>query len=215
MDFDYLLNPETYVDDDAVNRFHIILEANTNFKPQCSLLIQKPELIQSMPEYEKHVQIIFNDRGIDGDFKKVGHWAAIYYNGQGTVYIYDSLYKELTKKQRLFLRRMFRFEFTIDFVSNIQQQRNVYDCGIFAINFATSLALGIKPEEHYICIDTMRTHLVTILNTNTLILFPSILLDHHQPSTPAIADVTTASSLLTTTKLSNASTVIKKMQYQH
>ena len=50
----------------------------------------------------------------------------------------------------------------------VQQQRNRYDCGIFAIAFATDIAHNHKPEQRTYNESVMRKHLLTQLENETM-----------------------------------------------
>ena len=54
----------------------------------------------------------------------------------------------------------------------VQQQTNGYDCGIFAIAFATCLALGTNPSNATFDIQRMHSHLVTCLRATKMSTFP-------------------------------------------
>ncbi len=58
-------------------------------------------------------------------------------------------------------------------IKSCQQQGNGYDCGVFAIAFATSLANGIDPATLLYNPDTMRTHLDSCMKSGVLLPFPS------------------------------------------
>ena len=60
---------------------------------------------------------------------------------------------------------------SLDFVP-VQQQTNDSDCGVFAIAFAVSLALGTDPMHVTFDIHRMRLHLAACLKDKKLNMFP-------------------------------------------
>jgi len=60
------------------------------------------------------------------------------------------------------------------FFPDVQAQTNNYDCGVFDIAYATSLALNRNPAFEYFIISEMRPHVLRILESRELIQFPSI-----------------------------------------
>jgi hypothetical protein len=58
-------------------------------------------------------------------------------------------------------------------VKSCQRQSNGYDCGVFAIAFATSLANGEDPASRLYNPKKLRAHLVDCLASGTLTPFPS------------------------------------------
>jgi len=105
-----------------------------------------------------------------------GHWVTISTIGTShpTVRIYDSLYSSAgtrlkaqiaavmaTEKQNLILEFM-----------DVAMQSGSYDCGLFAIAFATALALGEKPELFSFEQSKMRTHLRQCLEKGEMEMFP-------------------------------------------
>ena len=91
------------------------------------------------------------------------------------VYLYDSLQKEsLNKnlvKQIARLRKSEDAELRI-ISKAVQQQGNGYDCGIFAIAFATDIAYNHKPEQRTYNQSVMRKHLLAQLENETMTPFP-------------------------------------------
>jgi hypothetical protein len=58
-------------------------------------------------------------------------------------------------------------------VKNCQRQSNGFDCGVFAIAFATSLANGEDPATRLYDPKQLRTHLSECMTTGEMTLFPS------------------------------------------
>ena len=87
------------------------------------------------------------------------------------VHLYDSLQKEsLNKnlvKQIARLRKIEDVELCI-ISKAVQQQGNGYDCGIFAIAFATDIAYNRKPEQRTYNQSVMRKHLLAQLENETM-----------------------------------------------
>ena len=54
----------------------------------------------------------------------------------------------------------------------MQQQQDGYDCGIFAIAFATDVAYNHKPEQRTYNQSVMRKHLLAQLENETMSSFP-------------------------------------------
>ena len=57
-------------------------------------------------------------------------------------------------------------------VVNVQQKTNMYDCGIFAIAFATCLACNILPETVHLDVALLRPHLKRCLKSGQMEPFP-------------------------------------------
>lgn len=58
-------------------------------------------------------------------------------------------------------------------VKNCQQQQNSFDCGVFAIAFATSLVFGQNPSDVIYNTHHLRKHLKNCLDIKKLSLFPT------------------------------------------
>lgn len=58
-------------------------------------------------------------------------------------------------------------------VKPCQQQKNNYDCGVFAIAYATSIAMGIDPSTTILDKKQMRNHLIQCLLNQEFTLFPT------------------------------------------
>ena len=106
------------------------------------------------------------------------HWVTVSSpteSATSVVYLYDSLQKEsLNKnlvKQIARLRKSEDAELRI-ISKAVQQQGNGYDCGIFAIAFATDIAYNHKPEQRTYNQSVMRKHLLAQLENKTMTPFP-------------------------------------------
>ncbi|XP_047999641.1 uncharacterized protein LOC125236759 [Leguminivora glycinivorella] len=166
--FSYILNYNNYIEDDVVRAFHEKLLRCTSFRPRELELFQHPELIEPVPKNETHLQVIY-----DGDVGLVGHWSCIYYIN-GILRVYDSLVGVLGKSQKIYVKALFPYlsESCIQFPS-VQRQPNTIDCGLFAIAFATSLALKTNPSQFNYVPEMMRPHLLEMLLTDGLLAFPA------------------------------------------
>ena len=117
-----------------------------------------------------------------GEFVQVlhenNHWVTVsspIESATSVVYLYDSFIQEsLNKnlvKQIARLRKCEDAE--IRKISKVvQQQKNGYDCGIFAIAFATDVAYNHKPEQRTCNQSVMREHLLAQLENETMSPFP-------------------------------------------
>ena len=91
------------------------------------------------------------------------------------VYLYDSLQKEsLNKNLDKQIARLSKSEGAeLRIISKVvQQQGNGYDCGIFAIAFATDIGCTHKPEQRTYNQSVIRKHLLAQLGKETITLFP-------------------------------------------
>ena len=103
------------------------------------------------------------------------HWVCISNIGclPGKVHLYDSLFHDVISQEvedqtnDLLGGNLVSVEFV-----PVQQQTNDSDCGVFAIAFAVSLALGTDPMHVTFDIRRMRTHLATCLKDKKLNMFP-------------------------------------------
>ncbi len=161
-----------YLSTDTIEKFHEILGRQTTFEPQSVSLMRDDLYDEIVSMSEPHIQIL-----CDTDTEEVGHWICIHYNGD-MLHIYDSFNSgrtmNLTDQQLLYIERLFpalcpRIEY-----KKVKQQENAVDCGVFAIAFATTLALGLDPCEQDYDTGKMREHLLTIMETTILTPFPVV-----------------------------------------
>ena len=105
------------------------------------------------------------------------HWVCISNIGclPGKVHLYDSLYHDVISQevQDQTNDLLGGNLVSLDFVP-VQQQTNDSDCGVFAIAFAVSLALGTDPMHVTFDIHRMRLHLAACLKDKKLDMFPSL-----------------------------------------
>ena len=91
----------------------------------------------------------------------------------GKVHLYDSLFHDIISQEvedqtnDLLGGNLD----SLDFVP-VQQQTNNSDCGVFAIAFAVSLALGTDPMHVTFDIRRMHPHLIACLKDKKLNMFP-------------------------------------------
>ena len=104
------------------------------------------------------------------------HWILISTVGTVhlTVMVYDSLYctvNSSVERQIATLLNTNCKEIDLRFV-NVQMQYGGADCGLFAIAFATALALGHAPEAFHFQQNLMRQHLRECLEHGVITMFP-------------------------------------------
>ena len=92
-----------------------------------------------------------------------GHWVTVSTIGVAhpTVCVYDSLYSSAGTRLEAQIASLIQTEepeISLEFV-DVTVQAGTYDCGLFAVAFATALALGIRPEEFQFNQPEMRKHL--------------------------------------------------------
>jgi hypothetical protein len=103
------------------------------------------------------------------------HWVCISSIGclPGIVHLYDSLFQDVICQEIE--------DQTNDLLGDrldaqnyvpVQQQNNGSDCGVFAIAFATSLALGTDPRYITFDVPRMRPHLTACLKDGKISMFP-------------------------------------------
>ena len=105
-----------------------------------------------------------------------GHWITITTIGaqEGEVLVYDSLYPSVSscvKRQIAALLATDHDKITLKHM-DVQMQSGTYDCGLFAIAFATTLVHGELPGRFLFDQDSMRRHLVRCLELGEMTMFP-------------------------------------------
>ena len=106
------------------------------------------------------------------------HWITVSNIGAEphTVFVYDSSRHQCVnsdvKNQIAALVFSSEKEITLQYVA-VQQQLGSYDCGLFALAFATSLVHGCDPAKTTFTQVRMRQHLYQCINRGILSLFPS------------------------------------------
>ena len=149
--------------------FHEILKKKRKeFSPQSVLYIQNLRRIKLITRETPNLQIL-----LDHGYGDIGHWICTYFDGNNN-HIYDSLNRNsLSAQQEQYLKCLYPFPFKNVF-PQVQQQTNQYDCGIYAIAFATTICFNKNPANQIYHIPDMRTHAEQIFLTKTLMEFPSI-----------------------------------------
>ena len=103
------------------------------------------------------------------------HWVTISTIGTyPVVYVYDSMYDVASSHLRAQIACLLmaqQAEITITFV-DVKKQIGSYDCGLYAIAYATALAHGCDPGGHHYYQEKLRSHLKKCLLNRRLSLFP-------------------------------------------
>ena len=166
-DRDILLNPVGYLNDSIIAAAQDLLKnksvsqggfQDTVLGLTCNFQI----------ETEEFVQILFNGRN---------HWLVISTVGavdDSEVFVYDSVHvcvNQTIKNQIAALLATKRKEIKLKFM-DVQIQSGGYDCGLFAIAFATAIVLGNEPGKFFFDQSVMRRHLKNCLESENMSLFP-------------------------------------------
>ena len=145
---------------------HKFMELVPNLHMQSTLLLQSLINIEQNPSGRQFVQILFR-----GPIN-LGHWICVWYNGD-VLHIFDSLNEGLQDDHKKYISRLFSNSDMLNIVYEIVQiQKQPYNCGLFAIAFATSIAFGICPCNVIFEENLMRIHLKKVFIENTLQMFP-------------------------------------------
>ena len=107
-----------------------------------------------------------------------GHWVTVSTIGEAhpSVCVYDSLYSSagtLLEAQIASLIHTEKPEISLKFI-DVPVQAGMNDCGLFAIAFATALALGMRPEEFQFNQHEMRKHLCRCFEKGRMEMFPVV-----------------------------------------
>lgn len=157
------------MEDVHIDAFGKICSHYTNFTPQSVLFLQLPFHIKKISKNKPNLQILYNE--IEGS--DVGHWICTYYDGKVNN-IFDSLNSDNLKSDHLIYINRLYGENVENVFHRVQQQTNTYDCGIFAIAFATSICFNKSPVHEKYIINEMRPHVARIFTTKLLIEFPTL-----------------------------------------
>ncbi|XP_046688265.1 uncharacterized protein LOC124374004 [Homalodisca vitripennis] len=170
-----------YLSTDHMDRFGSILDENTEYHPVSCLAIDAMEGVSAVAT--PHIQILFSGKI---DASSIGHWIVVFHDGSN-LYVYDSLNSaHLTADQTKLLSLLFPDLSIVPAFIPVQRQENGFDCGVFAIANATSLALGRDPAKLRYDIPSMRPHLAEMLRTGRLDMFPTLSVS--SPPEPIIKD---------------------------
>lgn len=178
-----------FLEDEHIDYFALLLHNQFHYAIRESWYVQHPEVIEQLDANKEHIQIL-HSRDTNYTFNEnekysTDHWVCSYYDTK-RIYIFDSANrKQLHEKHKIFLEKLYPgFTFnsnTIEF-PDVQKQPNNYDCGVYAIAFATSLALGEWPINSSFLFDhnQMRNHSIKLFKHNIIISFPKILGDNEK-----------------------------------
>ena len=167
LDRDVLLNPEAWVTDSIVDAAQTLIKQSSPVgglqKVCCGLTMS------FTAEPSEFIQILCTSR--NGD-----HWLLVSTIGcvYPTVMVYDSKYRTVNKyieKQIALLYHCTHREIRLQFI-NTQMQYGGSDCGLFAVAFATALALQHNPEHYHFVQDKLRSHLLRCFQDGKMTMFP-------------------------------------------
>ena len=104
------------------------------------------------------------------------HWVVASNIGgvKDEVTVYDSLYKVVDKGTHDLLKRLFKNVKIKVFLLQPQLQAGIHDCGVFALAFCTSLAMGEDLSDVKFNQDVMRKHLEACCDKKHLSTFPKL-----------------------------------------
>ncbi|XP_077274118.1 uncharacterized protein LOC143903921 [Temnothorax americanus] len=168
---DNILSITNKLNDESLDLFLRIVSETSCFETQSVLYLQYPHLIEASRS-NKSLQII---GGTCTD-----HWRCIYFDGT-KLHVYDSLsgttYDKLAAKEKEYIRLRYPTITKYDIIcEKIQiKQRDSISCGIYAVAFATTVALkGNTCNEKYSTdVKCMRRYLFKILENKKLLPFPN------------------------------------------
>lgn len=149
--------------------FNQIMCAQTIYQMQSTLLLQHPNQIVPVPIEMDFIQILFS-----GNAHR-GHWITIFKRNT-QIHIFDTAgNKTLKDEHKIYISYLFPYHaFCQMTFEKIQLQTNAFDCGVFAIANAISLANNICPCYLEYDIPQMRSHLLKIFDENRFIMFPTM-----------------------------------------
>lgn len=154
---------------DHIEAFNKLMEFQYNISMISPACLQEPDTINAIDLCKPYIQILFS-----GSVNN-GHWICIYYD-KNIIHIYDSLNTNVLHNDfKIFLNYMFPIKDNLKIVyEQVQSQENSYDCGVFAIAFATCLLHQVCPCTVQFDIMQMRKHLFNIFDTNNIVMFPTV-----------------------------------------
>ena len=116
---------------------------------------------------EEFVQILNTGRG---------HWVTVSTIGMAhpTVCVYDSLYSSAGTKLEAQIASLIQTEKPEIYLKfmDVPVQAGASDCGLYAIAYATALALGVQPEEFHFDQHAMKKHLCQCFEKQKMQMFP-------------------------------------------
>lgn len=93
----------------------------------------------------------------------------------GTIKLYDSLYNDIIEDEvKAQVESLVADSNVATENVPVQQQLNGFDCGVFAVAFATCLVYGTKPDNINFDLSKIRQHLYDCLKNNQITPFPFI-----------------------------------------
>ena len=165
-DRDILLNPAGLLNDSIIDAAQKLLKqafpALSGLQCVCCGLTMNFDI-----EPSEFVQVIHNGRG---------HWLTISMIGTShpDVHVYNSMYHSVgtfVKAQTAALLHTESPAIRLQFM-NVQMQAGGYDCGLFAVAFATALAFGEPPGRYHFAQEKMRHHLWSCFERRQISMFP-------------------------------------------
>ena len=165
---------ETYIPDDVImEAFNIMRRHSPQLAPYIGQLPPATQHLISNSNEAALVPYIPPDKISVNIHHIDGHWITSVFRPQNnTVCIYDSLRRsDRIKGIKKDLTILYGANLNIQY-PKVTQQLYMPDCGAFAIAYAFSALLGIPPETQVYNINSMRTHLKTVLQSGNLIPFP-------------------------------------------
>ena len=165
-DRDILLNPAAWLNDNIVSAVQKLLKqqlpVRNGFQDPCCGLTYAFEIMS-----DEFIQVLHN--GHD-------HWLTISTIGaaKDEVFVFDSMYASVSTKVKHQIAALLATQtkaIKLSFV-DVQKQSGGYDCGLFALAFATALVNGINPGRFLYDQRNMRKHLLECLRNKKMELFP-------------------------------------------
>ena len=161
-----LLNPAGLLTDNIMNVAQTLLKQE--FTSPSELQCVACRLVMDFNiEPDELVQIVHNGQG---------HWLTISTIGTSNpvLHVYDSMYPSastLVKAQIAIILHTAYPAIMLQFM-DVQMQAGGYDCGLFAVAFLVSLALGKLPGQYHFQQDKMCQHLWRCFQNRKLSMFP-------------------------------------------
>ena len=165
-DRDILLNPAGLLNDSIIDAAQKLLKqafpALSGLQSVCCGLTMNFDI-----EPSEFVQVIHNGRG---------HWLTIstIRTSRPDIHVYDSMYPSagtFVKAQIAALLHTESPAIRLQFM-NVQMQAGGYDCGLFAVAFATALAFGEPPGQYHFAQEKMHHHLWSCFERGQISMFP-------------------------------------------
>lgn len=183
-----LLNEDKYLTDEHIYDFaEVVRSFDSGLRMRDTLMCQwMPHKLRPVDRNEKFVQIIYNQFQVaeDEDVRRrnregTGHWTCIHYeptwDGVGVIAVYNSIYQDqLYREQERVIDALFPGRRPRITFPEVSRQQNGYDCGVFAMAFATSVAFGRDPSRENYRREELRQHALCVLESQQLSLFPTV-----------------------------------------